>query len=370
MSVASAHPAPLEGQEFSQVKLWAWIGAFWYVFIAYTIATWIGEGAATFVNPGDDIPAMETLIWIITMDILGPICAVWVIIRVIVMPKLKSGSFSSDGLLVMAFFFMFWQDPLLAYSAPWFLYNSLHFNLGNWVEFVPGALSPNSRFISEPLLTWSTAYIFFMFWPVMFVCWAMKKWKNYRPHAGVLSLVAAAFLAGFTFDIIMELIFLHTGGYAYIGSIQNASLFGGQIWQFPLYEIFLWGGTWGLCGAFRYFKDDKGYMFCERGVDKLQMTAGKKTFIRFLAISGLMQTIMIFWYNAPMQWFGTHGDAFPEGVPSYLMNGICGEGTQYACPAPSIPLPRGADSISVGPDLQVHFGKLPAEDVFYQEITN
>ncbi|MGV6806556.1 MAG: spirocyclase AveC family protein [bacterium] len=370
MNVSTAQPAPLEGEGFSQAKFWAWFGVFWYAVILYSLASWIGNGAATYVDPGTSIPAIETIVWIIAFDIMGPICCVWVIMRVTVIPKLKTGKFTSDGLLTIAFLLIFWQDPLLAYSTPWFFYNSLHFNLGNWVEFVPGALSPNTRFISEPLLTWSTAYVFFMLWPVMFTTWAMRKWKQLKPQAGFFTLCSVAILAGFGFDFVMEVIFLHTGGYAYPGSWENFSLFSGDLWQFPIQEILLWGGCYGIWGCLRYFKDDKGYMICERGVDKLKVSEGQRTFIRFLAISGLMQSVMIFCYNVPMQWWGSHGDTFPAGYPTYLSNGICGEGTDYACPGPMVPINRTTESMSITPELEINFGKLPKEEILLNEITN
>lgn len=370
MGTSVAQPLPIEGEEFPVVKLWAWVGVFWLLVMTYTLGTWIATGNATPVDPGADIPAFETTRWIITLDILGPIIAGWVFWRYIINPKIRTGKLSSDGILLLVFLFMFWQDSMLVYSSPWFFYNGLHFNLGNWVEFAPGALSPNTRFLGEPLLTWTTGYIFFMMWPIVFVCWCMRKWKEHKPAAGIISLICVALAAGFSFDLIMEAVYLHTGGYAYAGSIQSISLFGGEMWHFPLYEIVAWGGTYAVCGCWRYFKDDKGHMMCEKGIDKLQTGDGSKTFIRFLAISGLMQTTMMITYNLPMQWFSTHGDAMPEGYPSYLTSGICGEGTRYACPAPSIPITRTIEGISVDPNLELRYGTLPAEKILIRDITN
>ncbi|MGV6806560.1 MAG: spirocyclase AveC family protein [bacterium] len=365
-----SEPVSVEGKAFHPVLFWAGVGIFWYLVVIYSMSQWITTGSATFVDPGVDIPSKEMVFWIVSFDIMGPIMALWVTWKFAIKPKLKTGRFSSDGILLFAFFLMFWQDPMLAYNSPWFLYNSLHFNLGNWVEFVPGGISPYTRYVSEPLLTWSTGYIFFMMWPVLFICWCMRRWKIRRPDTGTFGLVCVAFLAGISFDLVMEYVYLHTGGYNYAGSIRDWSLFGGEMWQFPIYDIFFWGGTWALCAVWRFFKDDKGYMFCEQGVDKLKVSEGKRTFIRFLAISGLMQSTMMFMYNMPMHYFSVNGDPFPEGYPSYLLNGMCGEGTQHACPAPSIPLSRGAEGMSVGPDLKLHNGELSSEEIYLKEITN
>jgi hypothetical protein len=49
-------------------------------------------------------------------------------------------------------------------------------------------------------------------------------------------------------------------------------------------------------------------------------------------------------------WLGTHGSAFPKAIQDrpYLNDGLCGTGTPFACPAPSIPSPRGNGSLQVG----------------------
>ena len=91
-----------------------------------------------------------------------------------------------------------------------------------------------------------------------------------------------------------------------------------------------------------YFKDDRGYTWAERGVEKLAISRsqGKKTLVRWLAMMGLFHTTMFFFYSLPMQLFSINGGAFPEDVPSYLLNGLCGGESGYECAAPDVAIPR------------------------------
>ncbi|MGV6806550.1 MAG: spirocyclase AveC family protein [bacterium] len=366
--MTSQNPHPIAGTPSRPVLAWAWVGVFWLFIIAVTFSRWIGGGHATPVDPGPDIPPVETERFIIMLDILGPLFFVWILWKIVIAPKLRTGRFSNDGLLGLACLTMFWQDPLAAYASPWFLYNSLSFNLGNWVEFVPGAIAPMTRNVAEPLLWWAMSYLFIMIWITMLGCWCMRKWKQRFPSAGFFSLLAVALAVCIPIDILMEMAALATGQYSYAGSIPEWSLHGGQMWHYPLYEV-AWGAFWAVCAVMRYYRDDKGLMFAEKGYDKLKFGDRVKTFIRFLALVGLFNSTMAV-YSIYLQVFGINSAAFPAGYPSYLLNGVCGDGTRYACPAPHIPLGRSADGISIDPRLQLHYGTIPKETLLRMEVTN
>jgi hypothetical protein len=44
-------------------------------------------------------------------------------------------------------------------------------------------------------------------------------------------------------------------------------------------------------------------------------------------------------YFIPIIALTPYADAVPDGYPTYLTNGMCGEGTEYACPGPNVPIP-------------------------------
>jgi hypothetical protein len=77
----------------------------------------------------------------------------------------------------------------------------------------------------------------------------------------------------------------------------------------------------------------------ERGVERLKISARGKTFVRWLALVGAVQTILLLTYNVPIQFFSVQGGAFPT-YPSYMINAVCGPDTPYDCPSKTTPIPR------------------------------
>jgi len=55
--------------------------------------------------------------------------------------------------------------------------------------------------------------------------------------------------------------------------------------------------------------------------------------------------------NIPTIFMAQHSDSYPDDVldKSYLTNGMCGLGTDYACPDPCVPMVVGHDSVHVTP---------------------
>jgi hypothetical protein len=99
----------------------------------------------------------------------------------------------------------------------------------------------------------------------------------------------------------------------------------------------------------RYLRDDKGRSFAERGVDELRLTKRKRKLVQFLAITGFVHGYSLFGYFLPFQVMALKADTFPA-MPSYLRAGICGEGTDYACPGKEfVPVPSRT-SIPLAPD--------------------
>jgi hypothetical protein len=103
----------------------------------------------------------------------------------------------------------------------------------------------------------------------------------------------------------------------------------------------MWGGVQaGLC-ALRYFTDDRGRTFVERGLERVQGGFARHLLTRFLAIFGACSMFFFVFYNIPAQWLAFHQDPWPQDLlkRSYFLMGICGDGTDRPCPDPSIPVP-------------------------------
>ena len=153
-------------------------------------------------------------------------------------------------------------------------------------------------------------------------------------------------------DLILECFWTRTGVYTYGGGDPSLSLFDDHYYKYPLWVGAVWGDRVGLIAALRYFKDDRGNTFAERGIDEVKTTPRRKQFLRLLALIGAMNASFAFVYNVPVQFFSSHAQAFPQDLLDrpYLLGGVCGVGTSYACPDPRVPIPRGSESGRVTPE--------------------
>jgi hypothetical protein len=120
------------------------------------------------------------------------------------------------------------------------------------------------------------------------------------------------------------------------------TLFSGHFYQFPVYETFVFSFPMTAFTCLRYFRNDRGETFVERGLHEVRGSESKRTAIRFLALFGATNVLLLGLYNIPINYFGLHVGSPAKDVVnrSYLMDGICGPGTTYACPGKDIPIPR------------------------------
>jgi hypothetical protein len=98
----------------------------------------------------------------------------------------------------------------------------------------------------------------------------------------------------------------------------------------------------------------------ERGVDKLRVGEGRRNLLRFAAVSGMVNVLVMCCYNIPNAVIGAHSTAWPKDIQerSYFTDGMCGQGTGRACPGPAVPLVRGNHSpyLTTGGKLRVPAG--------------
>jgi hypothetical protein len=199
-------------------------------------------------------------------------------------------------------------------------------------------MSPNGRFMPEPpgIMPIYAASLLL----VLLTCWVMRKTKSRWPQLGTFGLIMVAFGFRLVASCIEEIGIMAMGAYTYAGSIRSLSLFAGHYYQYPIYEAVLWAALVATWAAVRYFKNDRGETVVEHGIDEIRASQKQKTGIRYLALVGILGTTMLA-FNVAWMPFALNQDPWPRDITSrsYLVDGFCGSGTNYACPGPKVPIP-------------------------------
>lgn len=345
-STAIRDLAPEDGarvQGSRPVMFWAGLGAIFIAFGVYLFASWIISGDAKPVPQGpDDVPGyMSTSI---------RVWEAFIVLSMVIMaytrvykPLRKGGRLPFDTLLFLGFLTLIWQDVLMNFGQFTFQYNSEFVNVGSWYSHIPGWISPNGHLYGEPLLGIFFLYAPFFFIGAVIVCWFLGVLKKYRPQmravpAFLICMVVICFL-----DFLFEAMFqLRLGFYVWPNAIEELTIFHGKYYQWPIYEGILAGVLCTSFGYLRYYRNDRGESYAERGLDQIKVSARKRGIIRFVAIAGALNVIYLTTYMIPWIFMGMNGDPVPKDIQkrSYLLTGQCGPGTDYACPSPDVPIPR------------------------------
>jgi hypothetical protein len=152
------------------------------------------------------------------------------------------------------------------------------------------------------------------------------------------------------FDFFCEIYWIRLGLYIYPN--MPYALFGSHYYRVPLMEIPFTGFWYTGVICCRYFTNDKGETWAERGVNDLQISQKKKTTLRILASVFMYNASILVCWMIPMGFqSATNNAAWPKDVyaRSYLVHKICGPTTTYACQDPRVPVPEGPSSAHISP---------------------
>lgn len=333
------------------VKWWAGLGVAALGFQTYLYARWILSGNLKRTPTGSDPVPTYLRVAAHANEVLAILLALGCVYWFCVRPWRHERRVTIGGLACFAALSVYWQDTAGNWANHIAVWNAEFFNLGAWYNFIPGWVSPQAQHIPEPLLFAPPIFIPFFVSPMAFA-WFMRRAKAKWPALGVPGLLFVAFLCGAICDFVIEMLWLLMGLYVYAGTIPSLTIFAGKYYQFPLYEMVLWGLAWGAYGVFFYFVDDKGYTWAERGVDRISASRRQQTVLRLLGVAGFFNLVLavytlIFGAISLHPSFRWSNDIVTNR--SYLRAELCGVGTSYACPGKDVPIPKQGGS-HLGPD--------------------
>jgi hypothetical protein len=330
-----------DGRGGGPIRYWAAFGAFCLALQAYVYARWVTSDSFRAVKPGPDpVPHSEKVwAWIIQISLTAVAVAafVWVVRRC-----LRERRLTFDAKLMIGWYSIYWLDPVPNFLRPQVLFNSYYVNRGSWVEYIPGWISPNGRYLPNALFFEGSAYGIMILTSVL-GCGLMRKVKQRHPQIGGLGLLATCWVFYAAFIIVVEeVVMIRSGWLSWNGTIHGLSLWGGTKHQLPLTEVLFFGITCTSITALRYFRDDRGRSIVERGEGRRAVTPRRRTALSLLAVVGFANCAMVL-YNVATVPMALYVGPSPKGYPSYMRNGMCGEGTPYECPGPRVPiiLPAG-----------------------------
>ena len=332
-------PKPLHSDS-SLVKLWMVIGLFWFLLSVYVFGAWMLGPDFKQNTIGREMASDGYVIWVRCVEVGSVVLALAQIWYFILRPKLRTGRMSFDGLFFIACWSLYLQEPWLNYNSPQFLYTTVSYNMGSWVNYVPGWNSPNGELITVGSIIWFTAYLNLVgLWA--YAGGSFMRWlKGKRPDLSNIGLLCATFIVFIPFDLVLEQIILRGQLFNYASTVPELTLWAGEIHQFPVYEIVSWCACLTAWSAVYYFRNDKGETFAERGLGNLRFpTAGLKTFARLLIIMGFCHTMFLVLYNVPYFYWSTKGGSYPP-FAEYKVGGLCGPGTNFDCPGLQVPVPK------------------------------
>lgn len=329
------------GRKSRPVLWWAAGSLVWLAVSVYLLVRWNTSGQFVRTSTGaDPVPGYVRTSATVLQIFMPSVFAVlaW---RFVVRPWRRAGHLTLDGKFMIALTLMWFpQDTFCNYMQTYFLYNSVLVNRGSWNPQLPGWISPHANHLPDPMLLFGFGYVVFMFPAcILFGCWVLRKWQARRPATGKVGLFFVCAAAMIVADFVLELPFLRFQLYAFPGGIQSLSIWGGKTYQFPLNELVGWGLVMTTITLVRFHRDDRGRTVVERGIDQVTASPKVKQLISLGAIIAVVQlTFLVF--NIGTAFFSANADEFPKGYKSWMLNGICGEGTGYPCPAPGVPIGR------------------------------
>jgi hypothetical protein len=318
----SGHGPLAATRPFTPARVLAAFGGLIVVYELVTWGRWLVAGPVQITRYRDTSASIWTVARLYEVAVL--ILAVVLLVRVVRECRSRRRLSLDAQLLIGGVAALFW-DPFGNFVQPSFFYNSDWLNLNSWTGFAPGVINPDASRMPEPVFI-MLVYPFGLLAFAIGTNAVMRFVAGRRPQWSALKLLAAgsaaAILAGMALEAPMFLLHL----WALPGAPSSVSLFD-NAHRYPAVEFLTTGMVFAGWGAVRYFRDDEGKAFTERGVGPLGAVLAMVAWCASLLL--VLQLIVTF--------FSFHASPYPASYPRDLVNGMCNVGatrhTRYGpCP--------------------------------------
>jgi hypothetical protein len=329
--------------------LFATLGA---VTFAIAISGWIRWFLSDDFNPptpgGPD--RYQHLTYLRCLEIGSALVAVYLAWHFVARPWIREHRLSFDGKLVLGMIAAYFWEPMVNFYNYTFAMNTHSINFGTWADFIPGFTYPNQRFFPDGTLYALPQYMYSGATLSLLGGWWMAYSARRLPRLSTISAWWILFVAMAVIWLPFEyFFFIRPQVWVYASTVPNLTLFDGTLHQLPLYEGFIMAGFGCGLTLLRITRDDRGHSFVEKGIDEVPMRW--RNAVSTLAVAGAVCVWTGFSYYAPFTWLQVQANqGIEEHIPSYLRAGICGEGTDYACPDSRVPVPRRDTTLQIRPD--------------------
>jgi hypothetical protein len=304
------------------------LAAFGVVLVAYEVITlvrWLAAGPHQITQFRDTAAAS----WPAARgyEILVAGVSVWLLVRVVRQCRQQRRLTLDAQMLIGGVAALFW-DPFGNFFQPAFFYSSNWLNLDSWTGFAPLVVNPDASRMPEP--------VFIMFvYPFGLLAFAMMSNAVMRaahrrcPHWSDARVLAAGSVAAFFGGMALEAPMFLRHLWSLPGAPRELSLFD-NAHRYAAVEYLTTGMVFAGWAAVRYFKDDRGRAFTERGLGQSGSV--------FAMVGWCCSLLLVL--QLVVNLFAFKAAPYPADFPRHLVNDMCDvgatTGTRYG-PCPGSP---------------------------------
>jgi hypothetical protein len=317
MTTLASHRTMVQQNRYAPVLFFATFGAIVVLFDIWLFAAWFSSPFFATNTVGRELVPANVRTMVRANEIANTLFCVLTVWFVLIRPWRRTGEITFAGLFLLAMVTMLVQSDLPNYTTYFYQENTYAINFGSFMGVFPGVRPPNlgrqADFVFMNLgCIWSNVV------PMIITTMVVNRVRGHWPNLSKLQTIAVAYGFLLIYDFVLESGFLRTDAFTYGYTIGALTLFKGERYQFPVYEIVLWGALLTSFFTLWYFRDDKGDSFAERGVERFRLGRAKAKWVRFFAIVGAINVFALT-YNVAINVIQLYADySIIDKLPPYL----------------------------------------------------